>query len=458
MSKSRDSGLMRFLPRRVGAQIFALVIAAALFTYAENTLLLQRFDPPPNGGPAMSAGNIMFSAMPILSETVPEKRQSIVDLVNLMAPALNMSIIPDVEIPATATQFGPGTDAQATSDNPPPRRDMAKMYRLGEIVETANGRLSRTLAVLPDGTGIHALLPMPPEPPPALFSPQFMMGNWLVLLVIVLPAALIWGIVSVSRPLRRFADAAEEFSIDGPYAPLPETGPEEIQVAARALNTMRNRIAIMTADRTRMLSAVGHDLRTPVTRMRLRAEFIEDEDIRAGQLRDLARMETMIDNTLSYLRDGQAPGARAPNDLASLMQTLIDDYADLESEVGLTAPERLVATIEPDAFRRMIENLVQNGLKFGTRVEVTLMQRDDRSIEIRVEDNGPGIPEAERLEMLKPFITGDSARSGNRSGFGLGLSIAEAIARAHGGALDLGESSLGGLQVRITLPSGANPT
>ena len=449
MSRPRRVGLSRLVPRRIGAQIFVLVVVAALFTYAENAMLLRSFEGPSQGGHAMSAGNIMFSALPILAETAPEKRQSIVDLVNLMAPELDMSLIPNVEIPATATEFGPEGEAPDNArDAPSLLRDTARLYRLGEVDEAQDERLSHTLAVLPDGTGIHALLPLPP----ALFSPKFIIGNWLVLLVIILPAALIWGIVSVARPLRRFANAAEQFSIDGPYAPLPETGPEEIQVAARALNAMRNRIAIMTTDRTRMLSAVGHDLRTPVTRMRLRAEFIADADIRAGQLRDLARMEAMIDNTLSYLRDGQASGTRIPTDLASLMQTLIDDYADLESRVGLTTPERLVASVEPDAFRRMIENLVQNGLKFGARVEVTLVERDGNAIEIRVEDDGPGIPGNKRREMLKPFVTGDAARRGERDGFGLGLSIAEAIARAHGGTLDLGESAHGGLLVRIVLP------
>jgi len=185
--------------------------------------------------------------------------------------------------------------------------------------------------------------------------------------------------------------------------------------------------------------------------MRLRAEFIADEDIRAGQLRDLCRMEAMIDNTLSFLRDGQVQGKRAPTDLVSLVQTLIDDFVDLGASIALTAPERLVCTVEPEAIRRVIENLVQNGLKFGDNIVITLASAGG-SVEIRVEDNGPGIPEQARQDMLKPFVTGDAARSD--AGFGLGLSIAEAIISAHGGKLALEDSPMGGLLARVTLPCG----
>ncbi len=481
MSSSRFRfGGLTIWPRRIGGQIVVLVVLAALFTVTANTLVMRSFERPPTSNGDMGASNILFAALPVLVETSPEKRQAIVDLVNLMAPRLSLSIASDVVIPETAIAIGgpaardnPNGSPLASLPNglsepspaPPPgmapspgpdmgtrteSRDNAGLYLL-EQTSIAGERYGKTLAVLPDGTGIYAYLPLPPEPPPSILSPQFMMANWLVLLVIVLPVALIWVVVSVSRPLRRFAKAAEEFSLDGQYTPLPETGPEEIRVAAKALNSMRQRIAVMAADRTRMLSAVGHDLRTPVTRMRLRAEFIEDEDIRTGQLRDLARMEAMIDNTLSFLRDGQVQGTPAPTDLVSLVQTLIDDFAELDAEIELIAPERLVCTLEPDSIRRMIENLVQNGLKFGTKVRVYLVALDDAKVEIRVEDNGPGIPEAQRRDMLKPFVTGDTARSNAGTGFGLGLSIVEAIARAHGGTLELGDSEMGGLSARIVL-------
>ncbi|MBU1176140.1 MAG: HAMP domain-containing protein [Alphaproteobacteria bacterium] len=463
---SRRTGPVRFLPRRVGAQIAALVVMAALFTYIGNDLLIRSFDPRPNGGGSMMNGNVLFAALPVMAEAAPAKRQAVVDLVNLMAPNLNLSFEAEMPVPENARPLHGRAEPERQNQGAPPgeaRNDAApgmdidrfaglRLYSLG--TSTLDGdSFDQILVVFPDGSGLHAYMPLPPQPPSGWwFSPQFMMGNWLVLLVFVLPLALVWAVLSVSRPLRRFARAAEDFSFDGAYTPLPETGPEEIRVAARALNAMRSRIAVMAADRTRLLSAVGHDLRTPVTRMRLRAEFIPDAEIRAGQLRDLARMETMIDATLSYLRDGQAQGARAPTDLVSLLQAMIDDFADLGADISLSAPERLICTIDPDAFGRMIDNLVQNGLKFGSRVEMRLLAAADDSIEIRVEDDGPGIREAERAEMLKPFVTGDASRSGNRDGFGLGLSIAEAVARAHGGTLTLGDSALGGLMARIVLP------
>lgn len=439
-------------PRRIGTQIATLVVLAALFTYAANTLVMRSLDRSPDARDIMAAASTLFSPLPVLSETDPEKRQAIVDLVNLMAPRLQMTLETPAQVPTSAIRVGQhGIGVAGDNGAGDPLAGIAELYSLGWIAEN-DERLNRTLAVLPDGAGAYAYLPLPPEAPPAVLSPQFMMGNWLVLLVIVLPIALVWAVISVARPLRRFARAAEEFSIDGPYVPLPETGPEEVQIVARSLNAMRRRIATMAADRIRMLSAIGHDLRTPVTRLRLRAEFVEDEEIRAGQLRDLTRMETMIDNTLSYLRDGQVPGVRATTDLVSLLQTLIDDFADLGANIELVAPDRLVCTVESEAIRRMVENLVQNSQKFGHYVKVRLGRHDDATIEIMVEDDGPGIAEAERQDMLKPFTTGDAARS--ETGFGLGLSIAEAIARAHSGHLELGDSTMGGLRVRIVLPCG----
>lgn len=445
---------LRLWPRHIGAQIAVLVLLAAVFTYAGNYALVKAFEHRPDAsGGMMMNGAILFAALPVLGEADPDKRQAIIDLVNLMAPNLDMVLETPASIPVDAGPFGnpqPPPDDRGAQDNRPPPRNLARLYSLGEI---SNGttRLARVLAVLPDGAGIRGLVPLPEQPPPSFLSPQFMMANWLVLFVIVLPIALIWAVLGVSRPLRRFARAAEEYSLDGDYAPLPEVGPEEVRVVARALNAMRQRVAAMASDRTRMLSAIGHDLRTPVTRMRLRAEFITDEETRAGQLGDLARMETMIDNTLSFLRDGQVQDVRAATDLVSLAQTLIDDFADLGSRIGFEGPDRLVVTIEPDSIRRMIENLIQNSLKFADEV-VLKLTANEKSVCLCVEDDGPGIPEAERAAMLKPFVTGNEAR--NEAGFGLGLSIAESVTRAHGGALELQHSSMGGLAVRITLPRG----
>ena len=457
---------LRLLPRHIGSQIALLVLLAGIVTYAGNTLLLRAFEHPPGDGADFQASGILFAALPVLAETAPDKRQAIVDLVNLMAPRLDMSLTPDVEIPDGAKPAGPSAGPSAgqarvpAQDRQPPpdaagappndHLGGARLYSLG-VSEDGTRRLDRTLAVLPDGAGIFALLPLPPEPRTPQMSFQFNLGNWLVLLVFVLPVALVWAVLGVSGPLRRFARAAEEFSLDGTHTPLPESGPEEIRIAARALNAMRQRIAIMAKDRTRMLSSVGHDLRTPVTRMRLRAEFITDDEIREGQLRDLSRMDAMIDQTLSFLRDGQAQGTWSAIDLVSLLQTVVDDFVDLDKSVMLIAPDRLVLTVEPESIRRMVENLTQNGLKFGSTVWVTLAKTSEGGAEIVVEDDGPGIPEAERADMLKPFVTGDAARSG--TGFGLGLSIAEAISRAHGGTIALTDSAHGGLGVHVTLPA-----
>lgn len=444
---------LRLWPSHVGAQIIALVVLAALFTYVGNILIVRSFERPPDTARAdMQSTNVLFAALPVLSDMAPDRRQSVVDLVNIMAPVLDLRLETKPDLPASAMRRdarGPFTELGVRG---------GQLYSLG-MTETGDRRLDRIAVVFADGSGLYAQMPLPPQPPPSFWSPQqFMMGNWLILLVVVLPLALLWAVRSVSRPLRRFARAAEDFSIDGPHAPLPERGPEEIRVAARALNRMRDRVAAMATDRTRMLSAVGHDLRTPVTRMRLRAEFITDPDIRSGQLRDLERMDAMIDDALVFLRDGQVQGTRAAADLASLIQTLVDDFVDMGANVGFSGPDRMVCRVEADALGRAIENLVQNAIKFGTKVEVGLTALPPTTTggpgqaEIRVEDDGPGIAADDRATMLKPFVTGDSARGGEAGGFGLGLSIAEAIVIAHGGQMVLDDSSLGGLLVRVVLP------
>jgi signal transduction histidine kinase len=254
--------------------------------------------------------------------------------------------------------------------------------------------------------------------------------------------------------LRNFAKAAEEFSLEGEHKLLPETGPKEIQQAAKAFNRMRERIAGLVDDRTRMLGAIGHDLRTPITRLRLRAEFIEDEKTRRDILKDLDRMNRMVDSALSYIRDGMEREAKVPVDLGSLLRTVVDNFADVGENVGYEGQEHLAVSARPDALVRAVENLIENALKFGSRAVVRVRRTEGNSVVIEVEDDGDGIPEAQRAAMLEPFVRGDPARSEPSSGFGLGLSITAAIARAHGGRLALGSGRLGGLLASISLPIG----
>lgn len=254
------------------------------------------------------------------------------------------------------------------------------------------------------------------------------------------------------RPIARLARAAEAFG-RGERLPYRPRGALEVRAAGRAFLEMRARIERQIEQRMLMLSGVSHDLRTPLTRMRLGLAFLpEDEDTRGLQA-DVAQMERMVDEFLAFVR-GDATEGEEPADLGALAAAAVADacrgggHVTLRPGQGTGRPVHL----RPQALRRALDNLVGNGLRHGTRVEVGLVWRPD-SVALVVEDDGPGIPEAARDEAVRPFARLDSARDPNRGGgVGLGLAIATDIALSHGGSLRLSDSPrLGGLRVDLTL-------
>ena len=221
---------------------------------------------------------------------------------------------------------------------------------------------------------------------------------------------------------------------------------------SRALDTMRGRVRRLIDDRTQMLAAISHDLRTPITRLRLRAEFIEDDHARTMTLRDLDQMNGLVDAALSFVRDGQAGGTQTLVDLASLVQTVCDGFADVGADVRVEQTRHVLVRGRADELQRAIVNLVDNAVKYGGAARLT-MHPSDQGVALEVSDDGPGIPEAERDAMVQPFVRGDRARNLNEaSGFGLGLSIVLAIVEGHGGRLTLSNKLPHGLVARIDLP------
>lgn len=290
-----------------------------------------------------------------------------------------------------------------------------------------------------------------PGPPPGLVATPLVAGIVFAAFSSVLLA--IWAAHGLVRPLRALSRAAREFDIAGEQAPLPDSGPEEVRVASRAFDAMRRRILALVEDRTRMLAAMGHDLRTPITRLRLRAEFVADEDLRREFLRDLDTMNEMIGGALIYLREGRHAEEPVLVDLASLVATVCDGAIDLGHDVTYDGPTHLVAHLRPQAMTRAVTNLVDNAVKYGSKVQVTLSSRPG-GVSIVVVDDGPGIDEADRERMLRPFVRGDEARNLDvAAGFGLGLAIVRAVVEGHRGTLSLDTAPAGGLQVRIDLPA-----
>lgn len=261
----------------------------------------------------------------------------------------------------------------------------------------------------------------------------------------------IWVSRRVTAPLGRFAAAAGRIGMDVNAPPMDETGPSEIKTAAQSFNRMQQRISRFVEDRTLMLAAISHDLRTVLTRLRLRAEYIADDEQRSKALADMNDMQTMLESTLAFAREDAAIEENTRVDVSSLVKTICDDKADMGAAVSFEDHPRLVIPCRPVAVRRALENLVDNAVLYGGEAMVSLVETEE-SVVIEVADSGPGIPVSEHEAVFAPFYRLESSRSRQTGGTGLGLSVARTIARRHGGDITLHDRPGGGLIARMALP------
>lgn len=279
-------------------------------------------------------------------------------------------------------------------------------------------------------------------------------------LKIVIPLVLLAYFSSrlITEPLRRFAAAAKRASMeDSLEKPFEPDGATEIRSLAESLNVMSDRIQTMAEDRTRMLSGVGHDLRTPLTRLRMRAERSAEPELRSLMLADIATLNFMIDECLAYFKDPSVRAADRKVDISSLLQTIATDFSDTGVDVRFTGPRRLAFVCKPQALTRAMTNLVENASRYATQVEIELQGRDDGGIRIEVKDNGPGLTDELKAKVLEPFFKADKSRqigATGGSGLGLGLPIAKGIVtKGHNGQLTLLDRTPAGLIVVIDLPA-----
>ena len=275
-----------------------------------------------------------------------------------------------------------------------------------------------------------------------------------VSLAVMAVAVLLMAFVTarrIARPLRNLAQAAESLGRGERMAPLSERGPEDIRQTAAAFNRMGLRLQRFIEDRTRMLAALGHDLRTPITALRLRAEFVTDAAVREKLLVTLDEMQAMSEAALAFAREAAAGEATRTIDLTALLDSLCDDLVDIGWDVVFSSGERTPYRCRPEALRRAVRNLIQNAVRYGARARVVL-QRTKAGIEITVDDDGPGIPEAEFEHVFAPFVRLERSRNPNTGGVGLGLSIARTVARDHGGDILLANRAGGGLRATVRLP------
>jgi signal transduction histidine kinase len=425
--------------RRISGQIAALVVASivAIHLILTASFLVHR---PDQIDLSIDRGHSQLAAaIQLLGATPAAGRPRLFTDIAQAFPQLDLA------------SLAPGTAAGTNDPDSPDLRGLHRRlgggYRAFSLGQEADIR--KVGIALPDGAMFSAKLPQDQ------WQRRYWIGPWIMTLLfgaISVTLLGLWAARALTAPLSSFAKAAESFSLNGAAPPLPERGPEEIRSVAKALNRMRERITTLIDDRTKMLAAISHDLRTPITRMRLRSEFIEDDVHRSRMLDDLDQMRSMLESVLSFLRNDRKLESMTLVDVASTLQLVTDQFADMGHKVAFDGPEHAMATVRPDDLHRSVTNLVENAVRFGAEATIRLRVSPD-TVTIEVEDDGPGISDARKEVMLEPFVRGDDARNMDEAaGFGLGLSIARSIVLAHGGVLSLNDRQPHGLIVRIELP------
>jgi signal transduction histidine kinase len=305
---------------------------------------------------------------------------------------------------------------------------------------------------LADGPWLTLATGLPASGP--AYSVQFLLS--MAIMAIIILGVSIWAVRRVTAPLAALATAAERLGHDVSAPPLREAGTMETRQAARAFNDMQVRLRNLIDNRMRLLAAISHDLRTPLTLLRLRAESVENAQERDKMLSTIAEMDAMIGATLQLARDESADEPRRPTDLVALVQSVVNDMRDAGLSICMRSAESTVYECRPAALKRAVRNLLDNAVKYG-KTGVVSVHRSSESIGIDIDDEGPGIPQQELTRVLEPFYRLDESRSPDTGGVGLGLAIARSMVEMHGGTLSLSNRPEGGLRASITLPLPREP-
>ena len=448
--------MRRWLPDSIAARTALTVVLALLLTQAISALvyLTDRSEGPPPHGPRALTQKIT-AVVQLVESTPPPARARLVGAID--DPFLR------VEWQEKKSRFGKPREGfpfdimvrrlRGALDDP--HRSVVVEVRRDPVPVpipvgpqnhhwSANVRLSVQLT---DGSWLSFTGGDPLEGPFRLM--RFVLWMGAIVLVILLLSW--WAARRLTAPLAGFATAAERLGVDPEAPPLPEAGPRELRAAIRAFNRMQGRLARFVADRTQMLAAISHDLRTPLTRLRLRAELVEDPEMQRKMLSDLDEMEAMITATLAFARDDAKREPRGRLDLADLLQSLCEGRVDAGHKVAYEGPPHATVDGRPVALRRAFANLMDNAIAYGGGCRVRLVPEDGQ-MRVEIDDDGPGIPEEEVEKVFTPFYRLERSRSRDTGGVGLGLSTARTILRGHGGDVTLSNRPEGGLRVTVTLP------
>nr|WP_255608622.1 ATP-binding protein [Methylosinus sp. Sm6] len=476
-------------PDHLAGQIAALVLVSIVLFHVAATIAFNFLDRDHHGHAAARWEAAAAMAAAIDFAPVADRAQLLAELsrasrwlrfsLGAQRPPLAEAGIPEAQLTALRAHLWPAAELFATD---PAGRAVALALRKGgfltiSLVSPAwggpgpaagpepgpppGGRAAGPPPAFgaPPGDG-----PPPPRPPPGprgdplpgdrpfLPSP----GVWITSgLFFLLCAAILtaWASAAVVAPLVELARRAEKFPCEsGVRDLLPEKGPQEVRDLTKALNRMQDRIYSMMSARSRALAAISHDLRTIITRMRLRSEFIEDQALRAKMLHDAELMDSMLCKNLVYLRDEDRRPTQGVVDLDSVLQTIVDQFADIGREVSYESGGRRMVRGSVTDLQRIFANLVENAAAHGRQIAISVHRPAPGSVRVDVADDGPGIADADKQKVFEPFVRGQPARNMNEhGGFGLGLSIVRALLEEAGGALELVDREPHGLIARVTL-------
>ena len=439
--QDREQALYHAIGGHVAQRIAAIVKLLDTLDETERQRLVTALDLPPTR---------LSLNLPWQTETAPDERYHTTLFRALLSRQLgpdrpfqleiNDDLLPPPPPPAERPRWlAPG---------PPPPRDWAERPPRWRRHAMMLGLRNFVVQVrLRDGATVTFQQVLPEE---VIAWPVRLLLILLVLLVSVAVLAAL-AVRTLTRPLAVLADAAGELGRDIRRPPLAETGPLEVRRAAQAFNTMQDRLVRYIEDRDRILAALSHDLKTPITRLRLRTELLDDAPLREKFQADLDDMQRMAQASLDFLRGGEDSEPIAPLDLNALLESLQEDAEDTGREVSLAGTTCQPLRCRPLALKRCLTNLVDNALKYGQRAEIAVTDTPAR-LTLIVRDRGPGIPAAELERVFEPFYRLENSRSRDTGGTGLGLSIARNIARAHGGELTLRNRPQGGLEAVLELP------
>jgi signal transduction histidine kinase len=430
-------------------QLLTLTMLSLIAAEAISLLLLFNMPPPSNDFYRLSeiaqvykGGQPSFPDRRPLEVSVATKFSG-VPMEGQSAPRMQQELAQDLGLPVERVMI-------ARDDNPLADR---RVYRAIQDRLAREGRMEYFLVApfqvevrRPDGRWTV----IAPQPAFGLNAWQQRIALWFVLSALAMTPIVYIFARRLSAPIRLFADAAERLGRDPRATPLALRGSKEIEVAVRAFNDMQERLRRYVEDRTAMVGAIAHDLRTPLTRMRFRIEALPD-DQRAKLQTDIDQMEAMISAALTFVRDASQPGQRTPLELSSLLESLCDEMSETGAATEVETGEKVVLEGDPMALRRLFANLLDNAVKFGGRARARVF-RIDRHAVVEIDDDGPGIPQQDSERVFEPFYRREPSRNRQTGGAGLGLAIVRSIARGHGGDVALVNRHGGGLTARVQLP------